>query len=239
MNDRELIDLITRRVLEQVQSLPCEECAMRTCDGERACDATARQNGIPVGVSARHVHLTKEHLEQLYGPGHELTVRAELYQPGNFAAEETVTLVGPRMRAIEGVRVLGPLRDYSQAEVARTDGIALGIDPPVRDSGDLKGAAPILLVGPAGSVYLEEGAICAARHIHMSPQDAESFGIKPGDKLKVRIPGVRAVTFENVRPKIGEGLCLQMHLDTDDANAAGLRGGEAIEIINPTMSSQI
>lgn len=231
MNDRELIDLITRKVLEQVESLPCEGCAMQICDGERACHITAQQNQIPVGVSARHAHINKEHLEQLYGPGHELTVRAELYQPGNFAAEETVTVVGPRMRALESVRILGPLRNYSQVEIARTDGITLGIDPPVRDSGDLKGASPILLVGPVGSVFLEEGAICAARHIHLTSEDAECLEIKPDDNLKVRIPGIRALTFENVRPKIGEGVFPQLHLDTDDSNAAGIRGGEAVEII--------
>jgi len=204
---------------------------MQTCDGERACHVTAQLNQIPVGVSARHAHITKEHLEQLYGPGHELTVRAELYQPGNFAAEETVTVVGPRMRALEGVRILGPLRNYSQVEIARTDGITLGLDPPVRDSGDLKGASPILLVGPAGSVFLAEGAICAARHIHLTSEDAECLEIKSDDNLKVRIPGIRALTFENVRPKIGEGVFPQLHLDTDDSNAAGIRGGEAVEII--------
>jgi putative phosphotransacetylase len=204
---------------------------MQTCDGERACHITAQQNAIPVGVSARHAHITKEHLERLYGPGHELTVRADLYQPGNFAAEESVTIVGPRMRAIESVRILGPLRDYSQVEIARTDAVALGLNPPVRDSGDLEGASPILLVGPAGSVFLEEGAICAARHIHMTPEDAECLGVKPGSELKVRLPGIRALTFENVRPKISEGVFPQLHLDTDDANAAGLHGGEAIEVI--------
>jgi putative phosphotransacetylase len=231
MNDRELIDLITRKVLEQVESLPCEGCATRICEEVKACHITAQQNQIPVGISARHAHLTKEHLEQLYGSGHELTVRAELYQPGNFAAEETVTVVGPRMRSIEAVRILGPLRNYSQVEISRTDGITLGLDPPVRDSGDLEGAAPILLVGPAGSVFLEEGAICAARHVHMTSDDAECLDINPDDDLKVRIPGVRALTFENVRPKIGEGVFPQLHLDTDDANAAGIRGGEAVQII--------
>jgi len=231
MNDRELIDLITRKVLEQVEVLPCEGCAMQTCESERACHITAQQNQIPVGVSARHAHITQEHLEQLYGPGHELIARAELYQPGNFAAEETVTVVGPRMRAIESVRILGPVRNYSQIEMARTDGIALGLDPPVRDSGDLEGASPILLVGPVGSVFLEEGGICAARHIHMTADDSECLGVEAGDEVKVRIPGIRALTFENVRPKVGEGVLPQLHLDTDDANAAGIRGGEAVEII--------
>jgi len=205
---------------------------MKTCNGDGlACAQTAAKNGIPVGISARHVHITQEHLEQLYGEGHQLTVRSELYQPGNFAAEERVTLVGPRMRAIENVRILGPTRDYTQAEIALTDAIALGIDPPIRDSGDLEGVSPVLLVGPAGSVYLEEGAIRAARHIHMTPDDAKRLRVEAGDSLKVRIPGERALTFENVRPKIGEGVLPQMHLDTDDANAAGLRGGECVELM--------
>jgi len=232
MNEEELVELITREVLRQIGAGTCEGCALKTCNGEGlACAQTAAKNDIPVGISARHVHITQEHLEQLYGEGHQLTVRSELYQPGNFAAEERLTLIGPRMRAIENVRILGPTRNYSQAEIARTDGVALGIDPPVRDSGDLKGATPILLVGPAGSVFLEEGAVRAARHIHMTSEDAQKLGVKAEDSLKVRIPGERALTFENVKLKISEGVLVQMHLDTDDANAAGLRGGESVELM--------
>jgi len=232
MNEEELVELITYEVLRQIQGGTCEGCALKTCNGSGLdCAQTAAKNGIPVGISARHVHITQEHLEQLYGKGHQLTVRSELYQPGNFAAEETVTLIGPRMRAIERVRILGPTRNYSQAEIALTDAIALGIDPPIRDSGDLKDATSILLVGPAGSVFLEEGAIRAARHIHMTLEDAKRLGVEADDLLNVRIPGERALTFENVKPKIGEGVFVQMHLDTDDANAAGLRGGESVELM--------
>ena len=233
MPDQALVELITRRVVNRLTTdQACSGCALRTCDaGNRACDAVAQQQQIPVGVSARHAHVTQEHLEILYGTGHQLTVYAPLYQPEAFAANETVTIVGKRMRAIEAVRILGPVRDYSQVEVAQTEAIRLGLNPPIRDSGDLAGAEPITLIGPAGSVYLEEGAICATRHIHMTPKEAETLGIHEDDLLKVRFPGERALTLENVRPKISEGYALQMHLDTDDSNAAGLKGGEPVEIV--------
>ncbi|MDE0297982.1 MAG: phosphate propanoyltransferase [Candidatus Poribacteria bacterium] len=233
MRDQALIETITRKVLEQIGGdQPCSGCALRVCDaGERACDAAISQSKIPVGVSARHAHVSQEHLDILYGRGHQLTTLAPLYQPGAFAAQETLTVVGRRMRSIEGVRILGPSRDYTQVELARTDAIRLGLDPPIRDSGDLAGSEPISLIGPAGSLYLNEGAILATRHIHMTPQVAKSFGVEDGDSLKVRIPGNRALTLENIRPKISPSYVLQMHLDTDDSNAAGLRGGEAVELL--------
>ncbi len=234
MPDQDLVELITRRVVSRLTTTDqaCSGCALRSCPaGNRACDAVTQQQQIPVGVSARHAHVTQEHLEILYGAGHQLTVYAPLYQPEAFAANETVTIVGKRMRAIEAVRILGPVRDYSQVEVAQTEAIRLGLNPPIRDSGDLAGAEPITLIGPAGSVYLEEGAICAARHIHMTPKDAVALGIREDELLKVHFPGERALTFENVRPKISEGYVLQMHLDTDDSNAAGLKGGEPVEIV--------
>jgi putative phosphotransacetylase len=233
MTDKALIELISRKVFEQLhQGQSCSGCALRMCEAKRrACDAVLEQQKIPVGISARHAHVTQGHLEILYGEGHQLTVHAPLYQPGAFAAKETVTVVGRRMRAIEEVRILGPIRDYSQVELARTDAIRLGLDPPIRDSGDVVGSEPIVLIGPKGSVALKEGAICATRHIHITPQHAESFGVREGDFLKVRIPGERAITFENIRPKISPSYVLQMHLDTDDANASGLRGGEAVDIL--------
>lgn len=233
MHDQDLVQLITRRVVSRLSNdQSCSGCALRTCDaGNRACDVALAQQKIPVGVSARHAHVTQEDLEILYGPGHQLTVYAPLYQPGAFAANETVTIVGKRMRAIEHVRILGPVRDYSQVEVAQTEAIRLGLNPPIRDSGDLAGADPITLVGPVGSVYLEEGAICATRHIHMTPEHANAFGVKETDRLKIRFPGERALTLENIRPKIHESYALQMHLDTDDSNAAGLKGGEAVELL--------
>lgn len=239
MTEKELIDVITHRIIARLNNrvdthglASCVACAERSClNGERLCNGQARQGKVPVGVSARHIHITQEHLEKLYGKDHQLTVYAALYQPGDFAAEEVVTLVGPRMRAIENVRILGPNRDYTQIELARTDAVRLGIDPPIRSSGDLKGSSPILLVGPAGSIHLEEGAIRSTRHIHMSPAEAERLKIKPDDILKTRVPGERALIFENVFLKIKEGVLLQLHIDTDDANAAGLRGGETVEII--------
>ena len=233
MRDQALVETITRTVLERIgNEQSCSGCALRVCEaGQRACDAAIAQKKIPVGVSARHAHVSKAHLDILYGEGHQLTTLAPLYQPGAFAAKETLTVVGRRMRSIEGVRILGPARDYTQVELARTDAIRLGLDPPIRDSGDLVGSEPISLIGPAGSIYLNEGAICATRHIHMTPQIASSLGVKESDLLKVRIPGDRALTLENIRPKISTAYVLQMHLDTDDSNAAGLRGGEAVELL--------
>ena len=232
MPEQGLVALITQRVMNRLQTeQACSGCALRTCNaGNRACDAASQQQKIPVGISARHAHVTQEHLEILYGAGHQLTVYAPLYQPGAFAAAETLTIVGKRMRAIEAVRILGPVRDYSQVEIAQTEAIRLGLNPPIRDSGALAGAEPITLVGPAGTVYLDEGAICATRHIHMTPAEAAAFGVDENSRLKVHFPGERALTLENVRPKIHESYVLQMHLDTDDANAAGLKGGEAIEL---------
>jgi len=234
LNEKQLIDIITRRIISRLNN---------QADSDEFADVEQypsepflykgqiRKNSVPVGVSARHVHITQEHLEELYGKGHELTIYAPLYQPGEFAAEEVVTLVGPRMRAIERVRILGPTREYTQVELAKTDAVQLGIEPPIRNSGDLKGASPILLVGPSGSMNLKEGAIRPNRHIHMSPEEAERLKIKPDDVLKVRVSGERALIFENVFPKIKKGVLLQMHIDTDDANAANLRGGELVEMI--------
>jgi putative phosphotransacetylase len=239
LNDKELIDIITRRIVAHINSgntdiseLECVACVDQSCPPQqRLCDVETNLNRVPVGVSARHIHISQEHLEILYGKGHQLTVYAALYQPGAFAAKEVLTLVGPRMRAIENVRILGPTRNYTQVELAKTDAIRLGIDPPICSSGDLKGASPVVLIGPAGSVHLKEGAIRATRHIHMNPAEADRLEIKSDDVLKVRVPGERALVFENVLPKIKEGVVLQMHIDTDDANAADLRGGESVEII--------
>jgi putative phosphotransacetylase len=238
VDDKGLIKNITRNVMERLQlpseanSSTCGGCAWRQCDqGKRACDQTQSSRKVPVGVSARHAHVTQSDLEILYGEGHQLTVKIALYQPEAFAAVETVTVVGPRLRALESVRILGPARDYSQVEIAKTDAIRLGIDPPIRDSGDLAGASPVTLIGPAGSVHLPEGAICATRHIHMKPEQAVAFGVTEDDRLKVKVSGNRALMLENVRPKIDPSYVLQMHLDTDDSNAAGLEGGEGLEVL--------
>jgi putative phosphotransacetylase len=186
---------------------------------------------VPVAVSARHVHLTREVLDATYGKGHQLTRLRDLSQRGQFAAEETLTIVGSRMHSIEGVRVLGPVRDYTQAELARTDGITLGLELPVRGSGRLGGSAPIVLIGPKGAVSLKEGGIRPTRHLHARPEDARRLGLRDGQSTSVRVPGEKGVIFENVIVRVDPSYVLEMHLDTDDANAADLHCGMFVEIV--------
>ncbi len=193
--------------------------------------AGTRLPRIPLGVSNRHVHLTRGILEKLYGPGTELEKYRDLYQPGEIAAKQTVTIIGSKMRAIQNVRILGPLRSYDQVELSLTDAITIGIQPPVRNSSDLKGAAPLTLVGPHGSVYLPECAIIANRHVHMPPDIAAQFGVENGDLIKVRIGGKKGIVYENVLVRVKEGWRLQLHLDTDDANAANVRCKTAAEFV--------
>lgn len=178
---------------------------------------------IPLGVSNRHMHISEGTLRRIFGPGAALDVYRDLYQPGEFASNQTVTIVGPKMRAIQNVRILGPLRQYDQVELSLTDAIGIGISPPVRNSGDLKGAAPLTVVGPEGSVFLPECAIIANRHAHMPSADAGAFGIVDGDFIKVRIGGEKGTVFEKVLVRVNDAWRLQLHLDTDDANAANVR----------------
>ncbi|AQS59479.1 phosphate propanoyltransferase [Desulforamulus ferrireducens] len=182
---------------------------------------------VPVGISARHVHLSREHVETLFGPGYELKPFKELSQPGQYAAEETVTVVGPK-GVIEKVRVLGPERKQSQVELSISDCFKLGIKAPLRDSGDLSGSASVTLVGPAGSVTLKEGAIIAARHIHMHTSDAEKYGLEDGDRIYVRAKGPRGIIFGDVLVRVGDKHKLEMHVDTDEGNAVGLRNGDTV-----------
>ena len=186
---------------------------------------------VPVAVSARHVHLSREALEQVYGRGYELSRLRDLSQPGQYAARETLTVVGTRMRTIEEVRILGPLREYTQVELARTDGVTLGLDLPVRDSGKLSGSSPIVLVGPRGALCLEEGAIRATRHIHASEKEASVLGLRDGQSVSVRVPGEKALVFENVIVRTDPSFLLEMHLDTDDANAADVCCDMLVEIV--------
>lgn len=178
---------------------------------------------IPVAVSARHVHLTQAHVEALFGEGHTLTPRNPLSQPGQFACQETVALVGPRRR-IENVRVLGPARPESQVEISRTDEFFLGVDAPVRASGDIDNTPGMVLEGPHGSVSLERGVICAWRHIHMTPDDAEHFGVADGDIVEVAVQSAeqRDLVFGGVLIRVSPQFQLEMHIDTDEGNAAGL-----------------
>lgn len=185
---------------------------------------------VPVGVSVRHAHLSREALDELYGPGSELTKMRDLYQPGAWAAEQTVTVLGPRMRAIERIRVLAPLRDYVQLEMSRTDGILLGVDLPVRESGDLEGATRITLVGPKGSLTVS-AAIRATRHLHLGPQDVLRMGLQGVEGARVRTKGPKALLFENVSIKVSDEFVPELHLDTDDANAADLVCSDPVEIV--------
>ncbi len=187
---------------------------------------------IPVGVSNRHIHLTQEHLDILFGPGYELTKLKDLSQPGQYACKEQLTLIGPSLRAIEGVRVLGPLRKKSQVEISKTDSFTLKVKAPVRESGDVAGSAPITIVGPKGIVELKEGCILANRHIHMSPSDAERFGVKDGDYVAVDTIGEgKRTTLWDVQIRVSEKFILEMHLDTDDANACGIGNGSRVKLI--------
>ena len=192
-------------------------------------------NGAPqvrVDASARHIHLSREDLDVLYGPGYELTEYRPLYQPGNFAANETVTLVGPRSRLISNLRVLGPLRKDTQIELAVTDAIGLGFDDiPVRLSGNIEGTPGGLIVGPKGHVQMKKGLIRAAIHVHMGPADAKYFDVKQGDLMKLRVGGEAGLTFNRVQVRIDPKSLLNVHMDTDEANACGLHLAKEIELI--------
>ncbi|MFC1569259.1 phosphate propanoyltransferase [bacterium] len=186
---------------------------------------------IPLGVSNRHIHLTQQTLDKLFGEGSTLKKYRPLYQPEDFAAKQTVTIVGSKMRAIQTVRILGPLREYDQVELSMTDAIYLGIKPPVRNSGDLNGAAPLTLVGPAGSVFLPHCAIIASRHMHMSNKDADKLGVKSGDLCRVRLHGDKPAILEKILVRTNELWNLQLHLDTDEANATGSICGSKAEFL--------
>ena len=185
---------------------------------------------IKVGVSQRHVHLSREDLNTLFGEGYELTVKKYL-MGREFASDEFVTLVGPSLKAIEKVRVLGPVRKQTQVEISRTDTFVLKVSPPVRPSGELKGSASLVLVGPKGTVYLKEGVIIANRHIHLTPEYAEKNGIKDNDYVDVEIEGITPTRFYDVQVRVRDDFNVEMHIDTDDANSAALKNGANVRII--------
>ena len=211
MVDESIVKQVTKIIMEHLKS-------------ESAAD------GIKVGVSARHVHLSQADLETLFGKGHELTPK-KMLMGGQFAAEECVTLVSPSLKTIEGVRVLGPVRKDSQIEISRTDTFKLKVSPPVRPSGEIKGSAPMALVGPKGSVFLNEGCIIANRHIHMTPADAEKYGIKDNDMVDVEIQNSKPTRYYNVQVRVHKDFNTEMHIDTDDANASAIKTGDRVEIL--------
>lgn len=185
---------------------------------------------VPVGVSNRHVHLSQEDLNQLFGPDSKLNKLKALKQPGQYAAKEVVELQGPKGR-IGKVRVLGPTRSKTQVEISISDGYTLGVKPPVRPSGDLDHSPGIKLIGPYGCVDLKEGVIAAHRHIHMTERDAENLGVKNGQKVSVKSQGNRALIFENVTCRVNKAYALELHLDVDEANAGLIKNGDLFEVL--------
>ncbi len=211
--DRQTIERIVREIVTSKLSAPTGE------------------PNLAVSVSARHVHLTDEHVEILFGPGAKLKPMKPLYQDGFYAAEETVMVVGPRRRMLPSVRILGPTRPHSQVELAITDGISLGIDLPVRASGKIEGTPGCVLVGPKGVVELKQGVIRAERHVHMNLQHAKYYGVKNGDRMKLRIESTCTLVLEDLLVRADETSKLEVHLDTDEGNAADLDHARRVQLL--------
>ncbi|MCH8475622.1 MAG: phosphate propanoyltransferase [Opitutales bacterium] len=180
-------------------------------------------NPLVVNVSARHCHLTQEAVEILFGKGHQLQVFKWLYQEGQFAAKETVTLIGPRSRVISNLRILGPCRNINQVELAYTDAIALGFDIPLRSSGDIENTPGCMLMGPAGFLEMDNGVIRALRHVHMAPEDADFYGVKNKDFMKMTVGGPCGVSFNDMLVRVDPSFKLEVHIDTDEGNAVNLQ----------------
>ncbi len=212
--EQQTVEMITQMVLQTISRM--EE----------------KSNGyqVPVGVSPRHIHLTQEHVETLFGEGYHLTKKKDL-MGGQYACNETVTVVGLKLRAIENVRVLGPVRKASQLEISATDAMKLGVAAPIRESGNVAGSAPVAVVGPKGAIYLKEGCIIAMRHIHMSPADAMAAGVKDGDIISVKADNERGTVFNQVKIRVNDSFTLEMHIDTDEANASRIKTGDMVTII--------
>ena len=206
------------------------QAVYRRLDKPLPTTATA-PNPLVVNVSARHCHLTQEAVEALFGRGHQLTVHKWLYQEGQFAAKETLTLIGPRSRVISNLRILGPCRTLNQVELSYTDGIALGFELPLRISGDIKGTLGCMLMGPGGFFEMAEGVIRALRHVHMAPDDATFYGVKAGDAMKLRIGGPCGITLDNLLVRVDKLFKLEIHIDTDEGNACNLQPGTVCELV--------
>jgi putative phosphotransacetylase len=188
-------------------------------------------NPLVVNVSARHCHLTPEAVERLFGNGYRLQVHKWLYQEGQFAARESLTLIGPRSRVISNLRILGPCRTLNQVELAYTDAIALGFDIPLRLSGNIKETPGCMLMGPAGFFEMKSGVIRALRHAHLSPEDAAFYGVENGDELKLRVGGACGILLDRMLVRVDPGFKLEVHIDTDEGNACNLQPDTPCELI--------
>ncbi|RKD32757.1 phosphate propanoyltransferase [Thermohalobacter berrensis] len=209
--DEKIVNEVTKKVLKKIKKYESN-------------------NYIPIGVSNRHIHLCRKDLNLLFGLGYRLTKLKDLNQPGQFAAKETVTIIGPK-GIIENVRILGPLRNNTQVEISLNDGFKLGVKPPVRESGNLENTPGIFVKGPKGVVELKRGVIAALRHIHMPKDYAAKFGFKDKQMVSVINNNIRKVTFHNVLIRVSDKYNLEMHIDIDEANCCGLSNGDKVKIL--------
>ena len=216
VKNRDMIELISKLVIQELQ--------------KSGVTIEKDYTKVPVSISARHIHLTKEHLEILFGQGYELTKFKDISQPGQYAAKEKVTIIGPK-NSIKNVRILGPIRKETQIEVSTTDTRVLGVKPVVRQSGVLNGTPGLTIVGPKGQVTLEKGCIVTERHIHMTPEDAINYKVEDGEVVGVKVDSIRGGILQNVYVRVREDFALDMHIDVDDSNAFGINNGEKLEII--------
>ena len=222
--DRSQVEQVVQQVLrDHLAAKPGEQYTPKAHNGG--------PNPLLVNVSARHVHVTPQHLELLFGPGAKLTKFKDLYQVGEFASEQTVNIIGPRNRMIPGVRILGPSRDYTQVELSYTDGVFLGIALPLRISGNHENTPGCVVVGPQGVLHLRRGVIRAERHVHMNPDDLAHYGVADGDYMQLRINGPCGVTFDRLRVREHPRVKLEVHIDTDEGNACDLASATRMELI--------
>lgn len=238
----ELVRRVTEAVVAQLGATPVANSNAAADEDAFACpiysapigDRTVERGFIPIGISARHLHVTPAQVEILFGKGAALTPFKPLRQTGQFAAKETVSLIGPRGRAIERVRILGPCRNETQVELSLTDCVQLGVDAPVRPSGDHRDTSGILIVGPAGHLAITTGVIRANRHVHLHTKEAAALGLRDQDRIMIKIDGDKPVLYYDVQVRVSDKFLSELHLDTDDANAVGLPDGAFAQIVrNP------
>src|SRR4051812_8537844 len=228
--ERNEVESLVREVLRQRLAGTIAPPPVREQHGRAAARAGGPPHPLVVNVSARHMHVTPENLEILFGPGAKLTKLKDLYQEGEFASEQLVTLVGPRQRIIPNVRILGPVRNYTQVELSYTDGVYLGIDLPLRISGNHENTPGCTIMGPKGAITINKGVIRAERHAHMSEADMAYYGVKDGGYLKLRIDGPCGLTFDRVKVRYHPKVVLEVHIDTDEGNACDLDSATHMEL---------
>lgn len=204
---------------------------LRNVVASQAAKPVGGPNPLVVNISARHCHLSQASVEVLFGKGHQLTPKKDLYMDGQYAAQESVTMIGPRSRVISNLRILGPCRDFDQVELAYTDAISMGYQIPIRNSGDIEGTPGCMLMGPAGFLKMEKGVIRAAPHVHMAPEDAEYYGVENKSYMKLRVGGDLGVTFDRIYVRVDPSFKLEVHIDTDEGNACGFGDHTPCELI--------